>query len=84
MPILAGAAVLAALAWAYLLAAHGGFWRTGQRLPGDPDGPGHLDGPGHQGGPGRPGPGPRGWPRGGAGKPAPAQAPKQPAPHPRP
>jgi len=34
MPILAGAAVLAAFAWAYLLAAHGGFWRTGQRLPG--------------------------------------------------
>jgi hopene-associated glycosyltransferase HpnB len=33
MPILAGAAVAAALAWAYLLAAHGGYWRTGQRLP---------------------------------------------------
>ncbi|HEX9063813.1 MAG TPA: glycosyltransferase [Streptosporangiaceae bacterium] len=27
-------AVLAALAWLYLLAGHGGFWRTDQRLPG--------------------------------------------------
>jgi hopene-associated glycosyltransferase HpnB len=26
-------AALAAAAWAYLLAAHGGFWRTGVRLP---------------------------------------------------
>jgi hopene-associated glycosyltransferase HpnB len=33
MPILAGAAAVAALAWAYLLAAHGGYWRTDQRLP---------------------------------------------------
>jgi hopene-associated glycosyltransferase HpnB len=33
MPILAGAATVAALAWAYLLAAHGGYWRTDQRLP---------------------------------------------------
>ena len=33
MPILAGAAAAAALAWAYLLAAHGRYWRTGQRLP---------------------------------------------------
>jgi hopene-associated glycosyltransferase HpnB len=33
MPILAGAAAAAALAWAYLLAAHGGYWRTDQRLP---------------------------------------------------
>ena len=33
MPILAGAAAVAALAWAYLLTAHGGYWRTGQRLP---------------------------------------------------
>jgi hopene-associated glycosyltransferase HpnB len=38
MPILAGAAAAAALAWAYLLAAHGGYWRTDQRLP-----PGALD-----------------------------------------
>ena len=33
MLILAGAAAAAALAWAYLLAAHGGYWRTDQRLP---------------------------------------------------
>ena len=33
MPILAGAAAVSALAWAYLLAAHGGYWRTDQRLP---------------------------------------------------
>ena len=33
MPILAWAAAVAALAWAYLLAAHGGYWRTDQRLP---------------------------------------------------
>ncbi|HUY50526.1 MAG TPA: glycosyltransferase [Streptosporangiaceae bacterium] len=33
MPFLAGAAVLAAIAWAYLLAGHGGYWRTDQRLP---------------------------------------------------
>ncbi len=59
MPILAGAAVLAALAWAYLLAAHGGFWRTGQRLPGGPAGP---DGPGRPGRPGRSGAEHRGWP----------------------
>ncbi len=38
MPILAGAAVLAAVAWVYLLTAHGGFWRTDQRLPGRPGG----------------------------------------------
>ena len=25
--------VLAAVAWAYLLAGHGGYWRTDQRLP---------------------------------------------------
>src|SRR5512142_2241798 len=37
MPVLAGAALLAAIAWVYLLAGHGGFWRTDQRLPdGDP------------------------------------------------
>jgi hopene-associated glycosyltransferase HpnB len=29
------ATVLAVLAWLYLLAGHGGFWRTDQRLPGD-------------------------------------------------
>ncbi len=59
MPILAGFAVLAALAWAYLLTAHGGYWRTSQRLPaatpagrdspvgaGVPGGAGALGGPG--------------------------------------
>ena len=39
MLILAGAAAAAALAWAYLLAAHGGFWRTDQRLPPGADDP---------------------------------------------
>jgi hopene-associated glycosyltransferase HpnB len=34
VPILAGVTVLAAIAWAYLLAGHGGYWRTDQRLPG--------------------------------------------------
>src|SRR5580700_1827754 len=33
MPVLAGVALLAAIAWVYLLAGHGGFWRTDQRLP---------------------------------------------------
>jgi hopene-associated glycosyltransferase HpnB len=33
VPILAGLAVLAAVAWAYLLTGHGGYWRTDQRLP---------------------------------------------------
>jgi hopene-associated glycosyltransferase HpnB len=33
MPVLAGAAVLAAIAWVYLVAGHGGYWRTDQRLP---------------------------------------------------
>ena len=32
MPILA-ACVLAAVTWVYLVAGHGGYWRTGQRLP---------------------------------------------------
>jgi hopene-associated glycosyltransferase HpnB len=42
MPVLAGAAVLAAIAWVYLVAGHGGYWRTDQRLPsaGGPAGPG--------------------------------------------
>jgi hopene-associated glycosyltransferase HpnB len=31
--IVAAASVLAAAAWAYLLAGHGGYWRTDQRLP---------------------------------------------------
>jgi hopene-associated glycosyltransferase HpnB len=29
----AGACMLAAITWAYLLAGHGGYWRTDQRLP---------------------------------------------------
>ncbi len=38
MPILAGACLLAAMAWVYLLTGHGGYWRTDQRLPdGSPD-----------------------------------------------
>jgi hopene-associated glycosyltransferase HpnB len=34
VPILVAACVLAAAAWVYLLVGHGGFWRTGTRLPG--------------------------------------------------
>jgi hopene-associated glycosyltransferase HpnB len=37
MPIAIAAGLLADIAWVYLLVAHGGFWRTGQRLP--PAGP---------------------------------------------
>ena len=37
MPIAIAASLLADIAWVYLLVAHGGFWRTDQRLP--PDGP---------------------------------------------
>jgi len=33
VPVVVAACVLAALAWAWLLAGHGGYWRTGQRLP---------------------------------------------------
>ena len=33
VPILIAACVLAAVAWVYLLIAHGGYWRTGYRLP---------------------------------------------------
>jgi hopene-associated glycosyltransferase HpnB len=33
VPILAAVCILAAIAWVYLLAGHGGYWRTGQRLP---------------------------------------------------
>jgi len=47
MPVLAGAAVLAAIAWVCLVAAHGGYWRTDQRLPAAA---------------GAPGPGPAQWP----------------------
>jgi hopene-associated glycosyltransferase HpnB len=38
--ILVAACVLAAAAWVYLLAGHGGFWRTDVRLPGPPGSPG--------------------------------------------
>jgi hopene-associated glycosyltransferase HpnB len=40
VPILAAAGVLAAAAWVYLLAGHGGFWRTDVRLPGPAGAPG--------------------------------------------
>ena len=33
MSLAASACVLATIAWAYLLAGHGGYWRTDQRLP---------------------------------------------------
>lgn len=33
MPVLVGACVLAAVAWVYLVVAHGGYWRTDCRLP---------------------------------------------------
>jgi hopene-associated glycosyltransferase HpnB len=36
MLVLAAVAAVAALAWVYLLACHGGFWRTDQRLPPGP------------------------------------------------
>src|SRR5215472_8088647 len=49
MPILVARCVLAAAAWVYLLAGHGGFWRTSTRLPGPPAGASPL-------------PGARGWP----------------------
>jgi hopene-associated glycosyltransferase HpnB len=42
LAVAAACALAAALAWAYLLAGHGGFWRTDQRLPaaGPPPPPG--------------------------------------------
>src|ERR1700680_393106 len=46
VPILAGATMLAAIAWVYLLAGHGGYWRTDQRLPrGSLDGAAGFPGP---------------------------------------
>jgi hopene-associated glycosyltransferase HpnB len=33
VPVAVAACVLAAVAWVFLLAAHGGYWRTDQRLP---------------------------------------------------
>jgi hopene-associated glycosyltransferase HpnB len=64
MPILAGACLFAAAAWLYLLAGHGGYWRTDQRLPGlaaGRAGAAHgLADPGARGGCPA---GPAGWPR---------------------
>ena len=42
--VIAACALAAALAWAYLLAGHGGFWRTDQRLPPLPPGAGPAAG----------------------------------------
>jgi hopene-associated glycosyltransferase HpnB len=39
VPAVAIACSLAAIAWAYLLIGHGGYWRTDQRLPPSGDGP---------------------------------------------
>jgi hopene-associated glycosyltransferase HpnB len=44
VPILVAACVLAAGAWIYLLAGHGGYWRTSTRLPGPPAGASPLPG----------------------------------------
>jgi hopene-associated glycosyltransferase HpnB len=38
--LLVGACVVAAAAWVYLVAGHGGFWRTDVRLPGPAGAPG--------------------------------------------
>lgn len=40
MPFVLAAAMLAVVAWVYLLAGHGRFWRTDQRLPAASPGPG--------------------------------------------
>lgn len=62
MPVLVGLCVLAVVAWVYLLAGHGGFWRTDCRLPGprQPPGAGQPPGRGQPPGAGQP-PGGR-WP----------------------
>jgi len=44
VPVAAIACSLAAITWVYLLAGHGGYWRTDQRLP--PAGPGPRSWPG--------------------------------------
>jgi hopene-associated glycosyltransferase HpnB len=44
LSVIAALALAAALAWAYLLACHGGFWRTDQRLPPVPPGAGPAAG----------------------------------------
>src|SRR5919205_1516514 len=36
MPLLGRLAIASAVAWAYLVAGHGGFWRTSTRLPIEP------------------------------------------------
>jgi hopene-associated glycosyltransferase HpnB len=43
VPVAVAACLLAAITWVYLLAGHGGYWRTGQRLP--PPGRGAAAGP---------------------------------------
>ena len=55
MLIVVAACVLAAAAWVYLLAGHGGFWRTDCRLPGPAAGPAVAAGPNAA-------PGAGGWP----------------------
>jgi hopene-associated glycosyltransferase HpnB len=50
MLIVIAASVLAMIAWLYLLAGHGGFWRTDQRLPPGQDGDAGQDRDGGQGG----------------------------------
>ncbi len=40
MPLLGRLATASAVAWAYLLAGHGGFWLASPRLPADPPEPG--------------------------------------------
>ena len=39
MPLLNRLAIVSAVAWAYLLVGHGGFWLTSTRLPADPPEP---------------------------------------------
>jgi hopene-associated glycosyltransferase HpnB len=41
MPLLGRLATVSAVAWAYLVIGHGGFWRASPRLPADPPEPGH-------------------------------------------
>jgi hopene-associated glycosyltransferase HpnB len=45
VPVVVGACALAVLVWAYLLVAHGGYWRTDQRLPEPGPNPGPDDRP---------------------------------------
>ncbi|MDQ2884120.1 MAG: glycosyltransferase [Actinomycetota bacterium] len=41
MPLLSRLATASAVAWAYLVVGHGGFWLTSPRLPADPPEPDH-------------------------------------------